>query len=96
MSKKVPQQPFNRPRFGRIAAAVAYSGHGRNTLYNLAGEYPGLFRKNGTATIVDFDVLDGILDHLPIAELKAPPAHRSRLTEPKVKKVHTRTRVTGT
>ena len=56
-----------RPRFGRIKTAVAYSGIGRSTLYELREQTPGLFRKNGKATLVDFDILDALLDALPIA-----------------------------
>jgi hypothetical protein len=57
-----------RPRFGRIPAAVAYSGISKSALYELRTRAPKLFRKNGTATLVDFDVLDAVLDALPIAE----------------------------
>jgi hypothetical protein len=56
-----------RPRFGRIPAAVAYSGISKSALYELRAQTPQLFRKNGTATLVDFDVLDQVLDALPIA-----------------------------
>lgn len=57
-----------RPRFGRIKTAVAYSGIGRSTLYLLRDETPALFRKSGSATLVDFDILDAMLDRLPIAQ----------------------------
>lgn len=57
-----------RPRFGRIPAAVAYSGISKSALYELRAQAPKLFRKNGTATLVDFDVLDAVLDALPIAK----------------------------
>jgi hypothetical protein len=60
------QQHVTRPRFGRIPAAMRYSGRGRTRLYEWANEYPGLFRKDGASTIVDFDVLDRILDGLPV------------------------------
>jgi hypothetical protein len=59
-----------RPRFGKIPAAVAYSGVSRTVLYEMREDTPGLFRKNGKATLVDFDVLDELLDRLPIAERK--------------------------
>jgi hypothetical protein len=59
-----------RPRFGRLPTATAYSGLSRSTLYIFAGENPGLFRKNGTAIVVDFDVLDRLLDDLPLAKIK--------------------------
>jgi hypothetical protein len=71
----LPSAP-QRQRSGRIPAAVHRSGLSRSTLYELAPKWPGLFRKNGAATIVDFDVLDRIIDQLPIAEIK--PARRKR------------------
>jgi len=59
-----------RPRSGRIADAIAYSGLGRTRLYEEAAKRRGLFRKNGTATIVDFDVLDEIIAALPAANIR--------------------------
>jgi hypothetical protein len=60
-----------RPRMGRIAQAVIYSGRSRSRLYELGAEHRGLFRKDGASTLVDFDVLDQILDALPVAEIKS-------------------------
>jgi hypothetical protein len=57
-------------RFGSISAAVDYSGRSRSRLYQLAPKYPGLFRKDGKSTIVDFSILDAILDDLPVAKIK--------------------------
>jgi hypothetical protein len=54
-----------RPRFGRMGAAVAYSGIGKSRLYEWAQANPTLIRKNGAASLIDFDVLDGLLDSLP-------------------------------
>jgi hypothetical protein len=70
-------QPVSRPRFGKIAAAVDYSALSRATLYILAAKYPGLFRKSGAATLVDFSVLDEVLDALPAAKIK-PLAHKPK------------------
>jgi hypothetical protein len=72
------EQPTSRRRFGKLAAAVEYSALGRSRLYELAPRYPGLFKKNGVAVIVSFDVLDQILDELPIAKIK--PATRKNQT----------------
>jgi hypothetical protein len=55
---------------GKIPAAVSYSGRSRSRLYEWAGEREGLFRKDGNSTLVDFDILDDILDGLPAAEIK--------------------------
>lgn len=66
----MPPNTNLRPRFGRIPKAMAYSGRGRTRLYDWAQQYPGLFRKDGASTLVDFDILDQILDSLPIAEIK--------------------------
>lgn len=67
-----------RPRMGRIKAAVAYSSFSRSRLYELAAVTPGLFRKDKTTVHVDFDVLDRILDDLPLAEIKSPAAIAER------------------
>jgi hypothetical protein len=72
---------FNRPRFGKIPAAMTYSGLGRMKLYEEAAANPQLFRKAGTATLVDFDVLDLILDQLPPAKISLPKS-RSRSAAP--------------
>jgi hypothetical protein len=56
-------------RFGRIAAAEQRSGLKRGKLYQLAAANPGLFKKAGTATIVDLMLLDEILAGLPDADL---------------------------
>lgn len=61
-----------RPRYGKIRAAVAYAGAGRTKLYELAAENPGLFVKLGTATLVNLDRLDQILDRLPAAQIRGP------------------------
>jgi hypothetical protein len=37
---------------------------------------PSYFRKNGKAVIVDFDVLDRILDTLPLAKIKPARAQK--------------------
>jgi hypothetical protein len=59
-----------RPRFGNIARAVAYSGRSRSRLYQLAAKHEGLFRKDQKSTLVDFAILDQILDKLPVAKIK--------------------------
>jgi hypothetical protein len=63
-----------RPRAGKIADAVQYSGFSRSTLYVLAAQHLGLFRKHGRAVIVDFDILDLIIANLPAAEITARKA----------------------
>jgi len=65
-------QNSGRPRMGRIPKAIEYSGISRSGLYELAPKWPGLFRKNGVSTLIDFDVLDSVLDQLPRAEIKPP------------------------
>jgi hypothetical protein len=68
----MPNAHFTRPRFGRIKTAMAYSGLGRSSLYIAAASHPGLFKKNGKAVVVDFDILDQVLDELPLAEISPP------------------------
>lgn len=58
-----------RPRFGTIPRASDYSGRSRSRLYQLAAKHEGLFRKDGKSTLVDFAVLDQILNGLPIAKI---------------------------
>ena len=59
-----------RPRFGKLPAAIAYSGISRSRMYEHAAVYRGLIKKNGKASLVDFDVLDEVLDDLPVAKIK--------------------------
>jgi hypothetical protein len=61
---------MSNPRFGTIPRAVDYSGRSRSRLYQLAAKHEELFRKDGKSTLVDFAVLDRILDELPVAKIK--------------------------
>jgi hypothetical protein len=56
-------------RFGRVSHAMDYAGLGRTTLYTMATKNKGLFRKLGKITLVDFDILDRILDDTPVADI---------------------------
>ena len=58
------------PRSGKIPAAIERTGIRRSTLYKLAAQNPGLLKKVGAATIVDFRLLDALIDQLPPAQLK--------------------------
>jgi hypothetical protein len=64
-------------RFGKIADAIHHSGVSRATLYIWASRHPGLFRKSGASTVVDFAVLDTILNDLPIANIKMKAARKT-------------------
>jgi hypothetical protein len=66
--------PSTLPRFGTIPRAVDYSGRSRSRLYQYAAKHEGLFRKDGKSTLVDFAILDRILDTLPAAQIKPPPS----------------------
>jgi hypothetical protein len=59
------------PRFGTIWAACKYAGVSRSSIYLEAGRTPGLLKKWKGRTLVDFRILDGILDALPPAAIKA-------------------------
>ena len=61
----------SRPRMGRIPAALQYAQVSKSRFYEWARLRPELLRKNGRASLADFDVLDEILDALPIAALKS-------------------------
>ena len=56
-------------RFGRIPVATAESGLSRSALYGLAARYKGLFKKAGSATIVDLNMLADIIAELPDADI---------------------------
>jgi hypothetical protein len=73
-------QHHSRPRFGKIRTAVEYGGVSRSALYLWAARRPELFRKNGVKTLVDFSVLDSMLDELPIAEIKAASPRKPSAT----------------
>jgi hypothetical protein len=64
---------ITRPRAGSISDAMAYSGIGRSKLFEYAEKNPGLFKKNGRVNIVDFRLLDQIIDALPTGKIKPPP-----------------------
>lgn len=59
-----------RPRTGTIPDATEYCGLSRSKLYNVAAERSGLFIKWDRRTLVNFDVLDAIIDELPVLTLK--------------------------
>jgi hypothetical protein len=63
----------SRPRFGRIPEALRYGGISRSRLYEWARERPELLRKNGRASLVDYEVYDEILKAMPTAHSKAAP-----------------------
>jgi hypothetical protein len=67
----------DRPRFGSIATAVARYGIGRSSFYELAKQDARLFRKFRSKTLVDFGVLDEIMDELPCG---ATPKKRAVMT----------------
>ena len=60
---------LNPSRWGRIPTAIETRGVKRTKLYGLAARHRGLFRKDGSATIVDLHFLDEIIEALPPAEL---------------------------
>jgi hypothetical protein len=72
--EQTPPRQRLRPRFAPISAALEYAGVSRSRLYQWAHLQPALLRKNGRASLVDFDRLDEILNGLPCAELKAAAA----------------------
>ena len=79
---KLPQHAsstyINRPRYGTLKTAQAYSGRSRSRLYQLAAQHRGLFVKDGRTTLVDFEKFDAILSGLPPAEIKLPHLAKAR------------------
>lgn len=68
------------PAMGRIKTARDIYGVSRSWLYREAAKYPGLMRKCGRSTLVDFTVLRGILAELPVARITQQAAKPSRNT----------------
>jgi hypothetical protein len=60
---------MSEPRFGRIPTATQRSGMSRSVLYQLAAKHRGLFKKIGSSTIVDLQMLDRILEKMPPAKI---------------------------
>jgi hypothetical protein len=75
--------PTSRRRFGKIPAAVEHSAISRTELYGLAATHPGLFRKYGRSTIVDFGRLDEVLDNLPAAKIRPDKRRLARTNKSK-------------
>ena len=71
--------PDQLPRFGRTPDAQRRSGLSRGKLYQLAAQHPGLFKKYDTATIVDLEMLDRILEALPAADMRKRPRKDERV-----------------
>ena len=72
--------PTRAHRFGRIPVATAESGLSRSALYGLATQHKGLFKKAGSATIVDLNMLVDIIAELPDADINISASklqHRS-------------------
>ena len=67
-----PARQRLRPRFSRIPAALAYGGISKSRLYEWARLRPDLIKKNGTASGVDYDVFDELLDALPVGPARPP------------------------
>ena len=67
------ENSLRRPhrRFGRIPVATAESGLSRSALYGLATKHKGLFKKAGSATIVDLNMLGDIIAELPDADINS-------------------------
>jgi hypothetical protein len=65
----VEHSPTRARRFGRIPVATAESGLSRSALYGLAAKHRGLFKKAGSSTIVDLNLLADIIAELPDANI---------------------------
>jgi hypothetical protein len=60
------------PLLMRLPAAGRWSGCSRSRLYQLAGSGDVIFRKLGSATLVDVASLRNYLTSLPVATIKQP------------------------
>jgi hypothetical protein len=70
----------DRPRSGRIKDAERRYGVGRTKWYEWAALYHGLMLKVGTASIIDYDVADQIIDQLPDAGIDPAYGRRRKQT----------------
>jgi hypothetical protein len=68
-----------RPRLAPIDEATDYCGLSRSVLYELAPQWDGLFKKFGRRTLVDYAVLDRVLDTLPSARIRPPARLRKAM-----------------
>jgi hypothetical protein len=74
--RDIDKSGAERRRFGKIPKATEYCGLCRSSLYVLAAQHPGLFVKAGGATLVNFEMLDAIMDTWPAADIKPSPVQR--------------------
>jgi predicted DNA-binding transcriptional regulator AlpA len=58
------------PRYGSINQAVQTFGVGRSSLYVLASKHPALIKKFGKKSLVDYGVLQDIINDLPTGVAK--------------------------
>jgi hypothetical protein len=58
------------PRWGRPSQSKSRSGISRSSLYEIARQHKGVFKKMGSATLVDYDKVDEILADLPDANIE--------------------------
>jgi len=65
----ITSTPPRAARFAKLPAAEEYSGRSRSRLYQLAAIHQGLFVKDRKSTLVDLNVLDGIMNALPPARI---------------------------
>jgi hypothetical protein len=71
-ARAFPISHLSPPAFRADPSSEDLSRPGAIEPYRLAGMTPGLFKKHGKSTLVDFDVLDQILDALPAAVISKP------------------------
>jgi hypothetical protein len=68
-----PDEAAPPRRWSRVPQACDHSGMSKSSLYKIASQNPGLFRKHGRSTFVDLQMLDKIIEDAPPAELATPP-----------------------
>jgi hypothetical protein len=65
-----PSSNASQPETGRLPDARHRYGVSRSWLYRQALKHPGLLRKIGRSTLVDFCVLRAIIANLPMADIR--------------------------
>jgi hypothetical protein len=70
-------------RWASLKQAVIHAPIGRSSLYKLASQHPGLFRKWNDKTIVDLPMLDQIMAECPLATINPPAPRKIKPPTPK-------------
>jgi hypothetical protein len=89
------KRPSRSKRWGTVNETTQEYPLGKTEVYETAREHPELLRKWGRKTIVDWDLLDEIMDALPAAELRPIPNIHDRPDTPAILAKRERSKAKG-